>query len=239
MFDLTGKTVLITGAAGAIGGATARLCASMGADLVLTDIEAPEALAAEIAAKGTRARAHAADVTDRAAVEALVAGTERLDAIVANAGYCPWDDWNEDGWDDVFRKVMDVNVLGVFHLVRACLPRMQAQGHGRIVIVSSTAGRMGGVAASPHYVAAKGGLVSFIKWAARKGAPHGVLVNGVAPGPTRSNMTRGQTFDTAAIPVGRIAAPEEIAGPVAFLCSPAASFMCGAMLDVNGGIYMG
>lgn len=238
MFDLSGKTVLITGAGGAIGGATARLCASMGASLVLTDLVAPTALAEAIRAGGGEASAHAADVTDRAAIEALVAGIDRLDAVVANAGYCPWDNWNDENWDDVFRRVIDINVLGVFHLVRAALARMEAQGAGRIVIVSSTAGRMGGVAASPHYVAAKGGLLSFIKWAARKGAPSGVLVNGIAPGPTRSNMTQSQTFDTAAIPVGRIAEPEEMAGPIAFLCSPASSFMCGTVLDVNGGIYM-
>lgn len=233
MFDLSGRRILITGAAGAIGSATARLCAAMGAELVLTDLQAPSALGDEV---GGLARA--LDVTHRVATEALVAEGGPLDAVVANAGYCPWDDWNDDGWDEAFLRVMDVNVQGVFHLVRAAMPKMMERGEGRIVIVTSIAGRIGGMRASPHYVAAKGGLNAFVKWAAKRGAPAGVLVNAVAPGATRSAMTENQTFDVQGIPVGRMAEPQEMAGPIAFLLSPAASYVCGAILDVNGGVYM-
>lgn len=238
MFELKDKTVLITGAGGAIGSATARLCGKMGARLMLADLAAPQALATELAGDGIEASAHAADVTDRKAIEALVASAARLDAVVANAGYCPWDDWNEDGWDETFLKVMDVNVQGVFHVVRAAMPRMIEAGAGRIVVVTSIAGRVGGLRASPHYVAAKGGLNAFVKWAAKRGAPGGVLVNAIAPGATRSAMTATQTFDVAGIPVGRMAEPQEMAGPIAFLLSPASSYICGAIIDVNGGIYM-
>lgn len=238
MFDLSGKTVLITGAAGAIGAATARLCGAMGARLVLADLAAPEKLVAELAAGGVEASAHAVDVTDRRAVEAWVASVDRLDALVANAGYCPWDDWTEDDWDETFKRVMDVNVQGVFHVVRAALPRMVEARGGRIVVVTSIAGRIGGMRSSPHYVAAKGGLNSFVKWAARRVAGSGVLVNAVAPGATKSAMTAHQTYDLSGIPVGRMAEPEEMAGPIAFLLSPAASYVCGAILDVNGGVYM-
>lgn len=233
MFDLTGQRVLITGAGGGIGSATARLCASLGAELILTDLVAPLELADET---GGKALAH--DVTDRAGTEALVAAEPRIDAVIANAGMCPWDDWDDEGWDDVFTRVMDVNVLGVFHVLRAAMPSMMAQGHGRIVVLTSVAGRVGGLRAAPHYVAAKGGLNAFIKWAAKRGAPSGVLVNAVAPGATRTMMTSNQTFDLEGIPVGRLAEPEEIAGPIAFLLSPAASYVCGAILDVNGGVYM-
>jgi NAD(P)-dependent dehydrogenase (short-subunit alcohol dehydrogenase family) len=238
MFELKDRTILITGAGGAIGSATARLCGSLGARLVLCDLAAPTQLRDALGADGIEASAHAADVTDRNAIEALVASLDRLDAVVANAGYCPWDDWNEEGWDETFLQVIDVNVAGVFHVVRAAMPRMVAQGAGRIVVVTSVAGRVGGLRASPHYVAAKGGLNAFVKWVAKRGAPAGVLVNAIAPGVTRSAMTQGQPFDTAAIPVGRVAEPQEMAGPIAFLLSPASSYVCGTVLDVNGGAYM-
>ncbi|OZI70813.1 SDR family NAD(P)-dependent oxidoreductase [Bordetella genomosp. 12] len=237
-FGLEGKTILITGAAGGIGAETARVCAELGADVVLADLQAPEAVAQALCEQGYRARALAFDVTDRQAVEQAVAGLERLDALVANAGYCPWDDWNEDGWDDVFRRVVDINLLGLMHICRAALARMAAQGGGRMVLVASVAGRMGGLAASPHYVAAKGGTLAFVKWLARRGAQSGVIVNCVAPGATDTPMTVGQAFDETRIPMGRKAKPREIALPIAFLCSDGASYICGATLDVNGGVYM-
>lgn len=235
---LEGKTILITGAAGGIGRATAEACGEQGASLVLADREPPHELVAQLQAQGVTARAIAFDVTDRAAAEAAVAAIERLDALVANAGYCPWDDWNEAGWDEVFHQVIDVNLLGLMHLTRAALAKMSAQGAGRMVLVSSVAARMGGLAASPHYVAAKGGTHAFVKWLARKAADSGVTVNSVAPGATETGMTRGQTFDANRIPLRRIARPREIALPIAFLCSDGASYICGATLDVNGGVYM-
>ncbi len=235
---LEGKTILITGAAGGIGSETARVCAEQGASLVLADREAPEALAAELRKQGVQARAIAFDVTDRAAAEAAVAGIDTLDALVANAGYCPWDDWNADGWDQVFHQVIDINLLGVMHLTRAALAKMAAQGAGRMVLVSSVAARMGGLAASPHYVAAKGGTHAFVKWLARKAADSGVTVNSVAPGATDTGMTQGAPLDANRIPLRRMAQPREIALPIAFLCSDGASYICGATLDVNGGVYM-
>ena len=237
-FRLDGKRILLTGAAGGIGADTARACAALGASLVLTDREEPTALARDLEGFKTDVTCRRCDVTDRAAVECIVAEADPIDALVALAGYCPWDDWTEAGWDDVFRRTIDINLLGVLHAVRACLPRMQGRGAGRIVLVSSVAGRMGGLRASPHYVAAKGGVNAVVKWLARKAAPHGVLVNGVAPGATATPMTNGQSFDPDAIPLRRMARPEEIAWPIAFLCSDAASYICGTVLDVNGGVFM-
>lgn len=238
VFSLRGRSVLITGAAGGIGGATARLCAAQGATLVLTDLQAPEQLAAELRESGVAVRSEALDVRDRAATEALVGSCERLDAVVANAGRCRWDDWMDEDWDEEFWTTIDVNLFSAIHLARAALPRLVAQGGGSLVLVSSVSGRMGGLRASPHYVAAKGGVVTLVKWLARKAGASGVRVNGVAPGATRSAMTEGQSFDTQGIPMGRLAEPWEIAAPIAFLCSEASSYMSGATLDVNGGVFM-
>src|SRR3546814_6718580 len=90
---------------------------------------------------------------------------------------------------------------------------------------------MGGLRASPHYVIAKGGINALVKWLAKKAAPHGITVNAVAPGATATNMVHGQEFDEQSIPLRRMATPREIAMPVAFLCSDAASYICGTILD--------
>jgi NAD(P)-dependent dehydrogenase (short-subunit alcohol dehydrogenase family) len=109
---------------------------------------------------------------------------------------------------------------------------------GRIVLVGSLAGRMGGLIAGPHYVASKGAVHALVKWLARQAAPHNVLVNGVAPASVETPLMQGQPVDLARIPLGRMGQPEEVAGPIAFLCSAAASYVCGVVLDVNGGVYM-
>lgn len=237
-FSLAGQKILITGAAGGIGSETARVCAELGASLVLVDLNEPAALTRELEARGINVTCRGFDVRNRSAVEEVVTASGPLDALIANAGYCPWDDWENDGWDGVFSTTVDVNLLGPIHFARAILPGMTARGKGRMVLVSSVAGRMGGLKASPHYVAAKGGVNALVKWLARKGAPHGVLVNAVAPGATVSPMTESQRFDVSGIPLGRLARPADIAWPIAFLCSEAASYISGTILDVNGGVYM-
>ncbi|PLC50809.1 short-chain dehydrogenase [Pollutimonas subterranea] len=237
-FSLTGKVVVITGAAGGIGSETARVCAGLGASLILADREDPLEIAGELRAAGASVQTCAFDVRDRKACEDFLQRVPRLDVIVANAGYCPWDDWNDPDWDDVFHETVDINALGVINLLRPGLDKMMQQRGGRMVLVSSVAGRMGGLRASPHYVIAKGGINALVKWLARKAAPYGITVNAVAPGATATNMVRDQVFDEQAIPLGRMASPREIALPIAFLCSDAASYICGTILDVNGGVYM-
>lgn len=236
--SLEGRTVLITGAAGGIGSATAELCAALGAGLALADRVRPTELADRLRARGADVVELQFDVTDREACEEAVAGLSRLDAVVANAGYCPWDDWNDEGWDAVFDDTLAINAKGVINVVRPAMQRLMDQGSGRIVLVSSVAGRMGGLKASPHYVIAKGGVNALVKWLARRAAPYGVTVNAVAPGATQTGMVQGQAFDLAAIPLGRLAQPSEIAGPIAFLCSDAASYVCGTIIDANGGVFM-
>ena len=237
-FDLSGQRILITGAAGGIGETTARVCASLGAALLLVDQRPTEHLAQQLLEEGSDAQAFRCDVANRTEVEALAASTGALDTLVLAAGICPWDDWQDPGWDETFEKVMAVNLHGPLHFARACLPGMIQRGRGRMVLVGSVAGRMGGLIASAHYVAAKGGLHALVKWLARRGAPHGVLVNGIAPGAIETEMTRGQPIDPAHIPLGRKGEAEEVAWPIAFLCSPAASYTTGTVLDVNGGLYM-
>jgi NAD(P)-dependent dehydrogenase (short-subunit alcohol dehydrogenase family) len=171
-------------------------------------------------------------------VERVAAATGPVDALVLAAGICPWDDWQAPAWDEVCDEVLAVNLHGPIHFARAYLPDMTARRHGRMVLVGSVAGRIGGLIASAHYVASKGGLHTLVKWLAKRGAAHGVLVNGIAPGPIDTEMTRGQTIDLSRIPLGRMGVADEIAWPIAFLCSPAAGYITGTVLDVNGGLCM-
>ena len=238
-FDLSGRRILITGAAEGIGAATARICASLGADLVLLDIGNSEPVAAEIRKAGRAALIVTADASSRPDVERVATEIGAIDALVLNAAVCPWDeDWRAPEWDASFERVMAVNVLGPIHAVRAFLPGMIERRRGRIVFVGSLAGRMGGLIAGPHYVASKGGVHALVKWLAKQAAPHNVLVNGVAPASVETPMMREKPVDLTRIPLGRKAQPQEIAWPIAFLCSDAASYVCGTVLDVNGGVYM-
>lgn len=239
--DLTGRRVLISGAAGGIGRATARACAALGAELLLTDIAPLDEAAAELRAEGASVAVWTADVAVRAEVEAMAEACGPVDAVVAGAGICPFNDWIDDpDWDAVFHKVMDVNVLGPLNLARAFISRMAARGGGHIVFIGSIGGRMGGTSpiVQPSYIASKGGVHALVWWLAQRAAPQGVLVNGVAPGPVATAMTATTPYPKEKYPLGRIGRPEEIAWPVAFLCSPAASYFSGAILDVNGGLFV-
>jgi NAD(P)-dependent dehydrogenase (short-subunit alcohol dehydrogenase family) len=239
VFDLTGQRILVTGAAQGIGAATATLCASLGAELILVDLESSVAPLEAIRNAGGAAITYTADASRRADMERLAGEIGPIDALVLNAALCPWnEDWLAPQWDASFEHVMAVNVLGPIHAARAFLPGMIERRRGRIVVVGSVAGRMGGLIAGPHYVASKGGVHALVKWLARQAAPHEVLVNGIAPASVATPLMQGQPVDLARIPLGRMAGPEEIAAPIAFLCSAAASYICGVVLDVNGGVYM-
>ena len=184
----------MTGAAQGIGAATATLCASLGAELILVDRERIED------ARGS-ARVFRADVASRAEIERIAAAVGPVDALVLNAGICPFgEDWQAPEWDQSFDRVMAVNVHGPIHVARAFLPGMIERRQGRIVLVGSLAGRMGGLIAGPHYVASKGAVHALVKWLARQAAPHGVLVNGIAPASVETAMMQGQPVDLARFP---------------------------------------
>lgn len=242
LFGLSGERILITGAAGGIGSAAARACASLGAELILVDVAAADALCEELRAAGVVAQSHRADTSKRAEIEAVVSKAGPIDAAVDCAGYFPTTDWLADpDWDTALQRVMEVNLYGPLYLSRAVMPGMIGRGKGRIVLIGSLAGRNGGAAAATqaHYAAAKGGVHSLVRWLSRRGIRHGIMVNGIAPGPVDTSMNAGKGHNLEALPMRRMGRPEEIGWPIAFLCSPASGYMSGAILDINGGNFVG
>jgi len=238
--SLVGKRIAITGAAGGIGTEMARACGKLGAALVLIDRDDPADLAGTLLNDGVDVAHVACDVTDRSAVDEMATAQGPVDALITAAGICPFGDWiDDDGWEDEFRQVMDVNVLGSLNAVRAWLPAMRTKRSGRIVLIGSIGGRNGGASpiVQPHYVASKGGIHALVWWLAKRETANGILVNGVAPGPIGTEMTATTDYPTDRFPLGRVGTAAEIAWPAAFLCTEGASYFSGSVLDVNGGLY--
>jgi 3-oxoacyl-[acyl-carrier protein] reductase len=237
LFDLHGERILVTGAGGSIGGATARICAALGAELFIADLKAPSELGDEL-----KAHAAALDNTRRDDVNALVKDIGHIDALIDTSGYYVKGDWADGGeeWDELFARTMAINVRGPMNLVRAVLPQMRARGNGRIVLTGSMAARNAGstLAVEPAYAASKGALHTLVRYFARQIAAEGVIINGVSPGPilTPLLISARQPFDLESYPMKRFGQPEEIGWPAAFLASRGASFTTGAVLDVNGGM---
>ncbi|MGE0253607.1 MAG: SDR family NAD(P)-dependent oxidoreductase [Alphaproteobacteria bacterium] len=239
-FDLNGHRILITGAGAGIGRATAHLCAGLGASLVLADLRAPDRVADELGAKGASAEAFACDVSDRAAVDALVARAGAVDGAVAAAGVLLEEHWEDERWDAEFDLTMGVNVRGSFHLARALLPGMRQRGGGRIVLFGSGAGKVGSPLPVPAYSASKASVFALTKWLARRETRNNIMVNCIIPGPTDTGMIAGKApVDPKSLPLGRLATADDIAGPVAFLLTPAARYVAGALIDVNAAGSLG
>jgi 3-oxoacyl-[acyl-carrier protein] reductase len=248
-----GRVALVVGVGG-LGRAIAQRLARDGFTVACADLRpaAAEAVSAEILATGGRASAHAVEVTDEASVAALVeavlARWGGLDALVYAVGISPRRPWGAPRLNDTDRaeweRVLAVNLTGAFLLTKAAADVL-VQRRGCVVYLASGQGRMpaGHNTSGAHYVASKAGLIGLTKALAGELAPHGVRVNGVAPGFVPTPLTANIPPESverlrANIPLGRTATPEDIAGAVAFLVSPDAAFITGVTLDVNGGRLM-
>lgn len=235
--SLSGKRVLITGAAGGIGTAAARACRNLGASLVLVDIVKDGALREHYGALGLDGTCHQCNTADRQAVSTLSSNVGRIDALIDAAGLLGTEDWNDPDWDTAFDRVLGANLRGPINLARSFVPIMKQNGGGRIVYCGSVAGFTGGLRGGPHYAASKGGLHAFLRWLAQHVIKDNILVNAVAPGATDTGMIQGLGYDPEYYPQGRFAKPEEIGATLAFLCTGAAGFMSGSIIDINGGTH--
>lgn len=238
---LAGQVAWITGGARGIGAAAGIALAEAGASVWLSDVLDCEEAVAAIRERGGQAQGRALDVRDREGcarlAEDIRAADGQIDILVANAGVCPagsvagdWAQW---------QRVIDVNLHGTQNCVAAVWQAMCDRRRGRIVIVSSMAWYRGGVIVGTEYTASKAALIGMTRHLARNGGPHGVLCNAVAPGFIDTDMTadfpRG---DLEEIPLRRRGTPEDVAGPIRFLCGPDSAYMTGCVLNVTGGIVL-
>ena len=243
---LAGKTAVVTGAAGTMGLAVARVLLEDGAQVALVDLDAMRLDNIARFIKGASA-GFACDVSDPMAVQAAHAQVEQrfgpVDILVNGAAI--HSDHKAEATDDVeWRHILAVNVDGAFFWARAVLPSMKKRRWGRIVNVGSLAAKTGGLTAASAYAASKGALSSLTFALAREAAPHGVTVNAIAPAYVKTPMMTEQLNEAqrrqllSQIPIGRFCEPEEFAHAVRFLVSPQAGFITGEILDVNGGLHM-
>jgi 2-hydroxycyclohexanecarboxyl-CoA dehydrogenase len=253
MARFEGKTVVVTGGGGGIGGATCRKFALEGAKVAVFDLNlaAAKKVAADIVAAGGMADAFECDIANRASVDAAVAATGKafgpIAVLVNNAGwdiFKPFAKTTPDEWE----KLIAINLTGALNMHHAILPGMAERRYGRVVNVASDAARVGS-SGEAVYAACKGGLVAFSKTIAREHARHGITVNVVCPGPTDTALLAGVAAGAAnpeklieaftkAIPLGRLGQANDLAGAIAFLASDDASFVTGQVLSVSGGLTM-
>lgn len=248
------KVAIVTGAARGLGEAIAKRLARDGNAVAIADLnlEGAERVAAEIREAGGRAAGFAVDVADQSSAGALVRRVAEMfgDAtiLVNNAGISPKHDGRKapvmEMKLDEWRAVMDINLTSVFIMSQACVPAMRRIGWGRIVSMSSEAGRcLVPVVSGAHYAASKAGVIGFSWVLASEVAEFGITVNCVAPGRSNTFMASNAARDVAhvyesAIPMKRNGTPEEMAAAVSFLASDDASYITGATIDVNGGHAM-
>jgi 3-oxoacyl-[acyl-carrier protein] reductase len=244
MFDLTGKTALVTGASGGIGGAIARALHAQGAAVTLAGTRR-DALDQLASALGERVWVETAQLADPAAPEALVKAAEaamgRVDILVNNAGLTR-DMLAMRMKDEDWLQVIEVNLTAGFRLARAALRGMMKRRAGRIIGITSVVGVTGNPGQA-NYAASKAGMIGMSKALAQEIASRNITVNCVAPGFVTTAMTDALTAEqrekaAAAVPMGRFGKPEEVAAAVVYLASDEAAYVTGHTLHVNGGIAM-
>jgi NAD(P)-dependent dehydrogenase (short-subunit alcohol dehydrogenase family) len=242
---LADRVAIVTGGAQGIGRAIAQRLHEEGATVVIADLQGHEAAAAELDGLGVRVDV-SQEADAKALAEAVLAKYGRIDALVNNAGIYsslvpkPFEQIEVEEW----RKVYDVNVLGMFLVTRAVMPAMRAAGYGRIVNIASGTPYKG-VPFLLHYVTSKGAVVAMTRAVAKEVGADGILVNTVSPGVTMSDgvlanpvqVEKLQEISLQARLVQRDQYPSDIVGAVAFFCSPDADFITGQSLVVDGGAY--
>lgn len=243
--DFTGKNVIVTGGAGGIGKAIAQGVVKGGGHAIIVDLNLPAAEAA--AAEMGNASAYKIDMGNSDNVREVMAQVwqdkGQVHVLINNAGIVntkTFENVSQADWD----KIVAINLTGVFAAISALYPAMKEKGYGRIVNISSVAGkRGGGLLGTSAYAATKAGVIGLTKAVAREGAPHGIACNCVCPSytltPLTAIMSEEQTKKVlATIPLGRGAQPEEIANMVLFFASDLASFATGEISDCDGGVTM-
>lgn len=246
---LKGRIAIVTGAGRGIGRAIAEKLAGSGARVAACDIHLPDAgeTARILSSHEQASFAACVDVTDEGSIESMLAEVEdRLgpaDILVNNAGIM-FRTRILDILSEEWEKTLKVNLTGPFLLTRAVLPGMKERGFGRVVNISSSAGRSVSTLGGAHYTASKAGLLGLTRAAAKEVAPYGITVNAICPGLIGTEMVRKTTSKEElegfldSFPIQRIGTPEEVGDLVVFLCSGKASYITGACIDINGGDLM-
>ncbi|CAI2526404.1 SDR family oxidoreductase [Serratia liquefaciens] len=245
----SGQVVLVTGGAQGIGLAIVSAFAQLGATVVMADLQLQKAqdAAEALQQQGGQVQAMACDLADSGQITELIAAVglqhQRLDVVIHNAAYFPLTPFAEI--DAVLlQRTLSVNLMALFFLAQAALPWMQRQGGGCILVTSSVTGPRVAYPGLAHYAASKAGVNGFIRAAALELAAAGVRVNGVEPGmirtPAMANLGGAAVNQAiaAAVPLGRLGEPEDIAAAMVFLASPAAAYMTGQTLVVDGGALL-
>ena len=246
--NLVNKVAIVTGAGRGIGKAIAIALAREGANIIAidVDIQTAEEVAKEIKSLDRQALAIQVDVSDSKEVNRMVQSVlkkfKRVDILVNNAAIIKRgsiEDLTEEDWD----RVMDVNLKGAFNCAKAVVGTMKKQRYGKIVNISSIAGKIGDLASAPCYGASKAGMTCLAKSLARELASYGINANVVAPHAIKTDMSKEWSEEKrksiiADIPLGRLGEPEDVAEAVVFLVSDKAKFITGEVLDVNGGCLM-
>lgn len=247
--ELDGRVAIVTGAAGVIGTEISLCMAERGAVPVIVDINESESekLVQRIQEIGISTRSIRADLSALAEIERMtnvvMQDLGRIDILVNNVGILetlPLEDITEEIWE----RIMAVNLKSTFFVSQQVLKHMKQIGKGRIINIASVAGRMGSYAGGIIYGASKAGIIGLTMSLARKLAEYNITVNAVAPGPHETEMIRSLSEERRkammeTVPLRRLGKPENLAQVVAFLASDSADFITGAVIDVNGGMFMG
>ena len=253
MFDLTGKIAVVTGGARGIGKGICSCLATQGADIAIIDVLEKESdeTCKELQQLGRTVRPYKADITDResifATMQTILSDFDKVDILVNNAGWDKIEPFIKNEVD-VWEKIIQINYMGTIHCTRAIVEHMMSRNHGRIVNISSDAGRVGSTGEAV-YSGTKGAIIAFSKTMARELARNRITVNTVCPGPTMTPLITAMVEEDAfiakifaamdrLIPLRHMGGPEDIGAAVTFLASDEANFITGQTLSVSGGLTM-